>query len=396
MMTRLRIPRLLAAYTVLLAGAAVAAPYVPTSDAAVLEHLPFRSGGNAERMARAMQTLLARDTNNLDIALRLAQLDVDRARIESDPRQLGHAQATLAPWWKEAEPPVPVVLLRATILQSTHQFGPARADLEQVVRRQPGNAQAWLTLATVQQVTGDLDGARASCVHVSAVSTTALGSICTASLDGVTGHAADALASIDQLLVRPAAFGDSIRVRTWATTLAGELAERLGRRTVAGQDYRSSLALDPKDAYTIATYADFLLDEGRPADVVSLIPLDTPVDVLLLRRAQADRALGSDDAPKSRQELIDRFAALRARGDRVHLREEARFTLAILDQPAAALDLALANWAVQKEPLDARIALECAIAAQRPQAVDDVVRSISSTGLEGARIAALTAQAQTR
>jgi len=383
------IPVSAAVLGVLLASTAAAAPFRPANDADILEQLPSRGGGNTDRVARAMQAMLVRDPRDLDVALRLAQLFVDRARSESDPRQLGRAQATLAPWWDENAPPIPVLLLRATIRQSSHQFDPARADLEQIIARDSGNAQAWLTLATVQQVTGDLDDARRRCERVAALATASIGTLCMASVDGVSGRAAAAYAAVNALPSHAGMLSSEARVQTWATTLEAELAERLARPLDAERAYRASLAVDPTDAYTIAAYADFLLDAGRASDVVALIPLDTPVDGLLLRRAQADRALGSADAARSARDLTDRFAALRERGDRVHLREEARFTLEILDKPQAALELALENWSVQKEPLDARIALECALAAREPHAVDDIVRWVERTRLEGVHLHAL-------
>jgi hypothetical protein len=51
------------------------------------------------------------------------------------------------------------------------------------------------------------------------------------------------------------------------------------------------------------------------------------------------------------------------RGDRVHIREEARFTLHLLNDPKTALKFAEENWQVQKEPADIRILLESALAA---------------------------------
>src|SRR3569623_1890602 len=41
--------------------------------------------------------------------------------------------------------------------------GAACTDLDQAVRRQPGNAQAWLTRAAVEQAQGDYQAARKSC-----------------------------------------------------------------------------------------------------------------------------------------------------------------------------------------------------------------------------------------
>jgi hypothetical protein len=84
--------------------------------------------------------------------------------------------------------------------------------------------------------------------------------------------------------------------------------------------------------------------------------------------------------------LNERFAAARAGGVRTHLREEARFRLEVEGDSAAALNLAIENWAIQKEIADARLLLECAIAAGRPEAAADVVRHVRATGLIDKRV----------
>ena len=323
----------------------------------------------------------------------MAQLYVSRSRSESDPRLLGQAQAALGAWWSQAEPPIPVLLLRATIRQSVHDFTNARRDLDQAVKREPGNAQAWLTMATVQQVTGDLAGAADSCRKVVPLAPPLIGITCLASIDGSQGRAVQAYEALNNAMVASATTGrDSIGVRGWALTLQAELAERLARSADAERLYLSSLAIDPTDAYTVAAYADFLIDAGRASDVLTLIPANTRGDVLLLRRAIAAKLAASPDAAQLAQELGQRFNASRARGDRVHLREEARFALAVKNESTEALALARDNWMVQKEPLDARIALEAAIAARQPKAVADVVTWIESTKLQGEKLAQLAAQ----
>ena len=382
----------LGALLAIFAGSALAAPYRPRSDDEVLERLPKTAGIASERATRALRTLTARDPGNLDLALRLAGIYIARARSESDPRPLGRAQAVLAPWWDQNDPPVPVLVLRATIEQSNHAFDQARSDLERAVARDPENAQAWLTLATVQQVTGDLAGAAQSCARVAAAAIVA--ATCRASVDGVSGRAESAYRALEDALASSAS--EPVTLRTWATTLQAELAERLARPSDAERLYRASLALDPRDAYATAAYADFLIDAGRYADVIALIAKDTPVDTLLLRRAQAARRAQASDAAEIADDLGQRFAALRARGERVHLREEARFALDVRDAPDDALALALDNWRVQKEPLDARILLEAAIAARKPQAAGEVLDWLASTRLESAPIAALAQKARTR
>ncbi len=384
----------LATFALLTTGAQ-AAPFVPASDLTILERLSTTPGETARvnQSTRALRATLARDPKNVDLAVRMAQLYVSRSRSESDPRLLGQAQAALGAWWSQAEPPIPVLLLRATIRQSVHDFANARRDLDQAVKREPGNAQAWLTMATVQQVTGDLAGATDSCRKVVPLAPPLIGITCLASIDGSQGRAGQAYEALNNAMVASATAGrDSIGVRGWALTLQAELAERLARSADAERLYQASLAIDPTDAYTVAAYADFLMDAGRASDVLTLIPANTRGDVLLLRRAIAAKLAASPDAAQLAQELGQRFNASRARGDRVHLREEARFALAVKNESTEALALARDNWMVQKEPLDARIALEAAIAARQPKAVADVVTWIESTKLQGEKLAQLAAQ----
>ena len=391
-------------------SAALAAPYVPASDLVPLERLATKLndstraaavGGVAGAAApaasgpsgSAMRSMLARDPKNLDLALRIAHVYMARARSESDPRFLGQAQAALGAWWSQSEPPVPVLLLRATIRQSNHDFKNSRLDLEQAVKREPNNAQAWLTLATVQQVTGDIKGSATSCSRLVPLTARLISTTCTAAVDGARGQAAQAFDAIKNIMAEPDALrGANVGVRTWALTLQAELAERLARPADAEKLYRASLALDAADAYTVAAYSDFLIDVGRAKDVLTLIPATTRVDTLLLRRAIAAKLAESPDAAQVAADLGERFAASRARGDRIHLREEARFVLAIKNSPDEAVNLARDNWDVQKEPLDARILLEAAVAARQPKAARDIVSWVTSNQLQSQKLTQLVAQ----
>jgi tetratricopeptide (TPR) repeat protein len=380
-----------AAVAILSCGAALtrlaqAEPYRPARDNEVLETLPRSAEPGATPMLRALRQLHVRDQSNLDVAVRLAQAQIDAARAAADPRFWGQAQATLGIWWTQESPPVPVLLLRAAIRQNRHEFDAAKADLQRVIAQQPGHAQAWLDLASLQQVTGDLANAAHSCERVVGSGAGGIGAVCRASLDALQGRGAQAYAALEETVAQDRLAAQPTAVRTWALTLLAELAERLGRNDDAERWYRQSLALDPSDAYTLSAYADFLLDRHRAADVTALIAAETPIDGLLLRRVQADRALGADAARAGTDVLAARFDALRERGDRVHRREESRFRLALAQEPAVALDLALENWAVQKEPLDARIVLEAALAANRPGAAAEVARWIRDTRLQDVRL----------
>ncbi|MFY9458751.1 MAG: hypothetical protein WAP57_03240, partial [Aquabacterium commune] len=170
--------------------------------------------------------------------------------------------------------------------------------------------------------------------------------------------------------------------------IRAELAERLGQPEQAALLYQA-LLLRQSDAYTEGAYADLLLDQGRAAEVLSLLKGRERNDALLLRLAEAGAAVNDPANAQRVAALRARFAAARERGDSVHRREEARFTLRLLRQPAQALQLAQRNWAVQKEPADARILLEAARAAGVAQPVADMRSFMQRWGWSDRRLEAL-------
>jgi len=111
------------------------------------------------------------------------------------------------------------------------------------------------------------------------------------------------------------------------------------------------------------------------------------IDGLLLRHAIAVQAAPAKAMAIA--ELQARFAAAARRGDAIHQREQARFELQLRHDARAALDLALANWQVQKEPADLRVLLEAALAAHDPAAARPALAWRRQHGLEDSKIATL-------
>src|SRR5262249_26306266 len=128
--------------------------------------------------------------------------------------------------------------------------------------------------------------------------------------------------------------------------------------------FRDALALDGTDPYLLAAWSDFLIAQDRPREVLELLRGARRSDPLLLRCALAEKALGLAAWRASAAELAARIAASRLRGDRVHLREEARYALELAGDVRGALALARENWQVQKEPADLLILAASAVAAR--------------------------------
>jgi len=340
----------------LLAAPVLAAPAIPVSDDVVLERLP-ESRDPSIATLKKMRALVRAAPQDLRVATLYARRAVDASRATGDPRYLGQAQAALQPWWSADDPPSPALLLRATIKQSLHDFDGALADLDRLLARAPDDAQARLTRATVRAVVGRAVEARADCDRLDRAVPALVAAACRASADASTWRALDAALAADT--TSPAG------IRTWALTIAGEMAARRGDAVGADARFREALALDPNDAYLAGAYADFLIDAGRHAEAARLLDNRTRHDALLLRLVIAERQLPErrERYEADRAELAARFDATRRRGDSVHRREEARYALEVEDDPARALTLARANFAMQKEPADARLLADAARAA---------------------------------
>ena len=366
-------------------------PYRPIDDTQVLERLRFKATDPAAREIESLRADLRNNPRHLESAVKLATRYIERGRSEGDPRLLGQAQAILTPWWNEPIPPVSTVLLRATIRQNAHVFDQALADLDQVLDRQPTNAQAWLTKASILQVQARYDEARRACQRLARLAASHVLLGCLSDIAGLTGQSTKSQELLRTALSNPDLSG---RERIWLTVILAETAARTGAIREAEQSFAEAFKVGIKNQYLLSAYADYLLDQRRYQDVISLLRSETRADRLLLRVTLAEQALELPAFQNHAAELAARFTAGRERGMTVHVREEARFALALLHDAQRALPLAQANWSVQREPADARILLECALADKNPAAAQPVLDWLSINHVEDVRLRQLAKQIQ--
>lgn len=367
----------------LMPSIADAVPFRPTDDSEVLERLPVPD--DTERRAlRRLRDRLSAAPGDLALALDLARRYLEVGRAEADPRYYGYAEAAIAPWLGLSDPPVETLVLRAIIRQSRHAFDAAIEDLDRVLAARPGHAQAQLSRAFVLQAQGRLAEAAESCGRLPSGIDRLIAATCRARVASLTGKAVEARATLEDALAS-AADADS-GLRQWALTNLAEIAERLGDGPAAERHFQQAMALDRRDTYLLTAYADFLIDQGRHSEVRRLLAGDIRPDGLLLRLVIAERALGGDGVEAHAATLAARLAEGRRRGDARHLREEARFALQVEDDPAAALDLAVDNWRSQREPADARLVLEAAVAANSADRAAEVLLWLDETALEDSRL----------
>lgn len=367
--------------------AAISAPYRPAGPEVVLERLPQKRGDAGAAALAADRARLAAQPQNPQLALSVAGRYFDLAGAEGDPRYIGYAQAALAPWATDRAAPLDILFMRGKLLQWRHEFKPALELFDLVLQRQPDHFDALNWRAAVLTVLADYDSARRDCRALQAKEKELYWGGCLAFVDGLTGQAAAAERRMAELLARHADAGSATQL--WLLTRLADIAARLGRPAAADRYFKRALALGVTSQYLLANYADFLMDEGRHAEVVTLLRDWTRSDVLLLRLTLAEQALGAPEFKTHARTLRERFAAAALRGDTLHQQEESRFQLLVERNAARALELAVINWDVQREPYDARILLEAAAAAQRPDQAQSALDWLARSRHEDPRLTAL-------
>ena len=357
---------------------ALAAPYTPKDDGTVLERLPLRRSDPVAAELRQLR------------GAALARRYFELAMAQGDPRYVGYAEAALRK--ADFDAPADVLFVGGLLKQYRHDFDGALDDLEAALKRDPQHIGARSWRAAIFMVRAQYGSARAECRALEPVASDLLATGCRSTVDAATGRARAAYDDLkNELEQRPDAAAET---RLWALTRLAEFAVRLGEPARAERHFREALALGLRDDFLVAAYADFLLEQGRPQEVGALIKKWGQSDNLLLRVALAAKAQNLPEAQRHAQALGERFAAAGLRGERLHLAEEARYLLELKGDPKAALAAATENWKSQREPRDAAVLLEAALAAGDRKAASPVLRWLEESGLEDARLRRIAARLQ--
>lgn len=363
-----------------LASVASATPRTPSNDSEVLERLPLRPTDSAARELATLRATARQKPTDALAVVPLAQRYFELAAARGDPRYLGYAEAVLQPF--NATPTAEVHLVRGQLRQYRHDFDGALADFAAALALNPDLASAHAWRGAIYLVRMDNTAARKECDALQNLRRSTLLGGCLGLAQAYSGQLAGAYATLTHALAGASDPDNQL----WLLTRLAEVAAWQGQTSLAERHYREALALSRDDVYLLAAWADFLLDTQRPGEVVKWLSDWSASDSLLLRLTEAETTLKLPLAPRHLQAMADRFAAAQARGDTTHRAEEARFQLHLRGDAAQALRLARANYQVQREPRDARVLLESAIAARDSAAAQSVRDWLRTSGFEDPRL----------
>ena len=372
-------------------GAAVtplrAEPIVPTRDDEVIEVLPAMRGSRTEE--RRLRKQLAQAPRDPALALTVAKRYLDQAHELGDPRFAGMAMSAIEGWTDEATMPEGVLMMRANLQQYLHDFDASARSLQTLLARPSPQArpQAWLTLATVRRVQGRYADSDVACKQVAQAGAALHANACLAENAALRGDVERARTTLTGLLATPSL---PAATRAWLTTSLAELEQRAGRASAADMAFRAALTLGA-DSYATLAYADFLIEQKRPAEALALLKDQARSDAVVLRLAIAGTQAKSASAAADAAEMRERITLANERPDAkvFHGREQAMFALFVERQPERALELARGNVAQQREPLDLLVLAQAARAAGQTAALKEAGRLAQEMGLRDARVQAL-------
>ena len=370
--------------------AASAAPYTPANDNEVVERLPTGSNDPSVRRVDSLRKQLAARPDDAQLRLEIARRYFDLAMAQGDPRYAGYASAAIAPLAQSAAGNAGYWTVRGLIQQYSHDFAGALQSLAKARELDPQSAEPTAWRSAIHMVQANYDDALSECTRLVPLTHPLHAQGCTAYVQASTGQLAPAYEALGKSLAAAGPVAPELAL--WVRTRLAEMAMRQQRWPEAEAHFKEALQLGVTDQFLLGAYADFLLQQKRPAEVAALLAGWERSDILLLRLAMAGRALNDPRAAGWATQLRERFAAAAQRGDRLHEQEAARFELDIEGNPAKALELASRNYKAQKEPRDAEILMRAAVAAIQAKAAQPALDWLRTNKYEDPALASLAEQ----
>jgi hypothetical protein len=289
------------------------------------------------------------------------------AARSGDGRLAGRAETEL----QRLAPTSDVQRAQAWAAQHRHDFSTATRTLDALIAADARDVASRAMRAQIDVVQGRLREAKRRCAEMALLDVdTALR--CTADVARRTGERDAARRALDRLL----ASATAPDVRRDLLVARAELG-----RLDADADFRDAIAIAPDDVRTIAAAARHWRATGRAAEVLVLVPADTPHTGLRLERVLASKSVGNPAWQAEASALESEWARIRQAGATPELRDEAAFHLFVREDAARALALARESWAEQRDTEDEAILLAAAAAANDTSVPDEIAQWRAAEGL---------------
>jgi hypothetical protein len=324
---------------------------------------------------RALDQAWQAQPQDLPTALAYARAVFELGLNEGDLRWFGSAKAALAPWWSAEELPAEGFFLRGLIKQGFHDFTGGLADINRAIALAPRRTELWSWRFALHLLLGDMAAAEQDTAEIERLFGQEEADVHRAVLRYRSGEAPSAVRLLSQALQSPSYQNDA--AQDWLSFHLGEAHRVAGQADQALAVWAARLKRN-EDAHLLRlSMAELLNQQGRYAQAKATAMRGRDAaslsDALLMQALLAARGLQDADEAELAGLMAARLDAQALRQERLIERPQLIHLITYGQDMAAGLALSQENWRTQKEPPDAVLFAQAALALGQARAAEPVV-----------------------
>jgi len=365
--------------------------FKPQDQQVVLAASVHAQGGRNGQLRALDQAWRAQPTN-LDASLAYARAVFTLGLTEGDLRWFGSAKAALTPWWQSADLPADGFFLRGLVKQGFHEFDAGLADINQAIAKDAQRAEFWSWRFALHLLLADMAAAQQDILEISRLFGPEEGNVYRGILLYRTGKPQPATELLSAAL-KAKTFQDTSS-QDWIGFHLGEALRVSGQPAQALAIWQKQLKANPQSHLLRLSLAEMLNSQGNYRLAKQIATTESASDALLMQALLASRGLNEPDEKRLASLIDARLKSQEMRQESLIERPKLFYLIAYGKDPVAGLALSIQNWQLQKEPPDALLFIQAALAVNQPRAAEPVLIWAEKTGYTDPELAPLIRQLQ--
>ena len=373
--------------------------FKPAESAVVLTASVHAASGRPNALRALDQTWRAQP-QQLPTALAYARAVFVLGLSEGDLRWYGSAKAALTPWWTAADLPAEAYFLRGLVKQGFHDFQEGLKDINRAIALEPARAEFWSWRFALHLLLADMAGAQKDIDEMGRLFGQEEAQVYRAVLLYRTGQPLPAVDMLSRAF-RSANYQDASS-QDWLGFHLGEAHRVAGQPARALAVWGQRLQASPRSHLIRLSLADLHNQQGqyRQAQTIAMAAsgkapnnsTTTLTDALLMQAVLASRGLKDPDESRLASQLEARLQSQALRQEALIERPKLIYQIAYGRDLKAGLALSVDNWQLQKEPPDAVLFVQAALALGQARAAEPVVNWAEATGYTDPQLTPMLAQ----
>ena len=369
--------------------------FLPAASAVVLSSSVHARDGRQAALRTLDQAWRAKP-QDLDAALAYARAVFILGLTEGDLRWFGSAKAALAPWWTAADLSAEGHFLRGLVKQGFHDFDAGLQDIERAIAQEPRRAEFWSWRFALHLLLANMAAAQQDTEEMARLFGSQEADVYRAVLLYRTGQPLPAVQMLTRAIRSPN--NRDASSQDWLIFHLGEAHRVAGQPAQAIAVWGQRLQASQQSHLIRLSLAELLNQQGQytQAKATALHKADTSslTDALLMQALLASRGLKDADEARLASQVGARLKSQALRQESLIERPKLIYQIAYGQDVAAGMALSIENWQLQKEPPDALLFVQAALALGQARAAGPVVDWAEKTGYNDPQLGSLIRQLQ--